>query len=262
MSASSVAGTVGLVAAVLLALKVELQLVATARRKPGGKHVGAGHVAPFVAGLAVLVFALAPPLESLTQRLLSAHMLQHVLLADVAPALLILGLRWTTPRGAVGRVWQVVQKPQVALPAWMAAQWVWALPPVFDQATTHPALHAVEHATLFYTGVVLWWIVIEPVARHRASSGARRLTYLGITRFASAVVCVPLTWLGHTVYPHYAAVASRPLGLTAISDQQLAGASMCFLEFLVFGVAFAVVFVDMLSREDKLDALRERARSG
>jgi hypothetical protein len=62
-------------------------------------------------------------------------------------------------------------------------------------------------------------------------------------------------------YPLYAS-ASRGFGLSALADQQLAGAGMCFIEFLVFGIAFAAVFISMLGREDARVAVAEQAAAG
>ena len=59
-------------------------------------------------------------------------------------------------------------------------------------------------------------------------------------------------------YPLYAS-APRAYGLSALADQQLAGAGMCFIEFLVFGIAFAAVFISMLGRDDARVAVAERA---
>ena len=78
---------------------------------------------------------------------------------------------------------------------------------------------------------------------------------------ATAAVCLPLTWITTTQYPLYAD-APRAFGITAIADQQLAGAGMCFVEFLVFGIAFAAVFISMLGREESRVAVAEQAAAG
>ena len=199
-------------------------------------------------------------------------MLQHVLLADVAPALLILGLRApvlplglpramlkrVAPRSPLGRFWGVATNPLVALPAWAAATWIWAIPAVFDYTSQHALLHAFEHATLFYTGFALWWLIITPLPSDRRDPGMVRLTYLGFSRGASALVCLPLAWLGHTIYPLYAS-APRAYGISASTDQHLAGAVMCLLEVLVFGIALVAVFIDMLDRDERAQELGEAA---
>jgi cytochrome c oxidase assembly factor CtaG len=104
----------------------------------------------------------------------------------------------------------------------------------------------------------MWWLIIDPLPRARLRPNGERLALLGFTRLASACVCLPLTWLSATQYSLYAS-APRGYGLSAINDQHLAGASMCFVEFLVFGIAFAAVFINMLGRDDSRTTLAEYA---
>jgi cytochrome c oxidase assembly factor CtaG len=244
-------------------------------RRITGMPAGPGHWLFYFAGLLALFGALGSPLDPIgDSRLLLAHMLQHVLLADIAPPLLILGLRApvlplgmprvvlerVARRGSLGRVWGFVTKPWIAIPAWTATTLVWAIPSVFDFSTQHTLVHDLEHATLFYTGIALWWLIITPLPSDRREPGMIRLAYLGLSRFASAGVCLPLTFLGHTMYPLYAG-APRSYGLSALADQRLAGASMCLIEFLVFGIGVAVVFIDALVREERAQAVRDVAAS-
>jgi cytochrome c oxidase assembly factor CtaG len=243
-------------------------------RRKTGRHVGPGHWLFYWSGLGVLLIALLSPIDEIGERwLLSAHMLQHTLLSDVAPALIVLGLRAPVlplglprgllgkiaPGGRLGRAWAIATKPSVALPAWVLATWLWAIPSVFDYTAQHPLLHALEHATLFYTGLALWWLIIAPLPSARREPGLVRLAYLAFSRGVSAFVCLPLAWLNHTAYPLYAS-APRSFGISALTDQRLAGASMCLIEFLVFGIALAAVFIDALSRDERAQALSERAQ--
>ncbi len=260
---------------VILALGLAAVVYARAYRRAASRSsaVGAGHWVPYAAGLVALAVALLSPLDPIGDSyLLSAHMAQHVLLSDVAPALLVLGLRRpllplglsrealraVAPRGRFGRVLALLTSPWLAIPLWALATWVWALPSMFDFAAQHPTVHAFEHATLFYTGLALWWLIIDPLPRARMRPGGERLALLGFSRLASAAICVPLTWLAHTEYPLYAS-APRAFGLSAVNDQHLAGAGMCFIEFLVFGIAFAAVFISMLGRSEAGAAMTERA---
>jgi putative membrane protein len=233
----------------------------------------AGHWVPYAGGLLAVAMALLSPLDSIGDGwLLSAHMMQHVLLSDIAPALLVLGLRSpvlplglsrralmaVAPGGRSGRLLARLTSPWLAIPLWVLAMWVWSIPSVFDFAAQHPTVHAIEHATLFYTGLAMWWLIIDPLPRARLRPNGQRLALLGFTRLASACVCLPLTWLTATEYPLYAG-APRAYGLSAINDQHLAGASMCFIEFLVFGIAFVAVFISMLGRDDARVTLAEYA---
>jgi len=233
----------------------------------------ASHWLPYAGGLLALAVALLSPLDPIGDKyLLSAHMMQHVLLSDIAPALLVLGLRSpilplglsrrallaVAPGGRSGRLLARLTSPWLAIPLWALATWVWAIPSVFDFADRHSVVHACEHATLFYTGLAMWWLIVDPLPRARLRPNGERLALLGFTRLASACVCLPLTWLTATEYPLYAG-APRAYGLSAINDQHLAGAAMCFIEFLVFGIAFTAVFISMLGRSDSRVTLAEYA---
>ena len=147
-------------------------------RRLTGKSVGPGHWGFYAAGLLVLLIALGSPLNTMAVHwLLSAHMIQHTLLSDIAPPLIILGLRAPVlplgvpapllkrlaHRGTLGRVWGVLTKPYVALPLWAGTLLAWSYPPVFDYTAQHQMLHNFEHFTLFYTGFAMWWLIITPL---------------------------------------------------------------------------------------------------
>lgn len=261
---------------VILALLLAAGIYARAYRRAAARSsaVGAGHWVPYMCGLLAIAIALLSPIDPIgDQYLLSAHMAQHILLSDIAPALLVLGLRRPllplglsreallriAPRGGrSGRILARLTSPWVALPLWAIATWVWAIPAVFDYATQHELVHDFEHATLFYTGLALWWLIIDPLPRARLRPNGQRLALLGFSRVASAGVCLPLTWLAKSEYPFYTK-APNVYGISAIADQHLAGAGMCFMEFLVFGIAFAAVFASVLGRSESGESVAERA---
>jgi cytochrome c oxidase assembly factor CtaG len=262
----------GLIAVLLAAAWLYSRGYRRAKRLAGARGPGVSHWLPYGSGLLVLALALMSPLDAIGDRyLLSAHMGQHILLSDVAPALLVLGLRapilplglprsglrLLAPGGRAGRAIALLTSPWLAIPLWAAATWLWAIPSVFDYSAGHPVVHALEHATLFYTGLAMWWLIIDPLPSARREPGARRLAYLGFTRLASACVCLPLTFMTATAYPRYVA-APRAYGISAITDQHLAGAGMCFLEFLIFGIAMAAVFLNFLSRDEQRAAVEDR----
>jgi putative membrane protein len=262
----------GLIAILVAAAWLYARGYRRAKRLAGGGGPGLSHWLPYAFGLIILALALMSPLDAIGDKyLLSAHMGQHILLSDVAPALLVLGLRapilplglprsglrLLAPGGRLGRLIAFVTSPWVALPLWAAATWLWAIPSVFDYSAGHPVVHALEHATLFYTGLAMWWLIIDPLPSSRREPGARRLAYLGFTRLASAAVCLPLTFMTSTAYPRYVAVP-RAYGISAITDQHLAGAGMCFLEFLIFGIAMAAVFLNFLIRDEQRAAMEDR----
>jgi putative membrane protein len=265
------------VIALLAAAVIYARVYRRARARSSTSAPNAGHWVPYAAGLLTIAVALLSPLDPIGDRyLLSAHMMQHVLLSDIAPALLVLGLRSpilplglsreallaVAPSGGKsGRVLARLTSPWLAVPLWALATWIWAIPSVFDYAAQHQLVHALEHATLFYTGLAMWWLIIDPLPRARLRPNGQRLALLGFTRLASACVCLPLTWISSTQYSLYAS-APRGYGISAINDQHLAGASMCFIEALVFGIAFAAVFISILGRSDSRVTLGEYAAGG
>ena len=107
----------------------------------------------------------------------------------------------------------------------------------------------------------MWWLIVDPLPSARRTPSARRLAYLGFTRLASAAVCLPLMFMTTTAYPRYVA-APRAYGISAITDQHLAGAGMCFLEFLIFGIAMAAVFLSFLGRDEERAAVEDRIAAG
>ena len=259
--------------ALLAAAVLYTRMYRRARARSSTSAPGIGHWLPYAGGLLVLAVALLSPLGEIGDKyLLSAHMMQHVLLSDIAPALLVLGLRSpilplglsrrallaVAPGGRSGRLLARATSPWLAIPLWAIATWVWAIPSVFDYAAQHSVVHACEHTTLFYTGLAMWWLIVDPLPRARLRPNGERLALLGFTRLASAGVCLPLTWITATQYSLYAS-APRAYGLSAINDQHLAGAAMCFVEFLVFGIAFTAVFISMLGRSDARVTLAEYA---
>lgn len=242
------------------------------RARAAGRPAGPGHWLFFYCGELLAFLTLTSPLNAIAIHwLLVAHMLQHTLLADIIPPLLILGLRdpvitiglspaardWLRRHPALGRFWSLLTMPAVCVPLWSLTVVGWALPTIFDFATAHRELLELERVMLFSAGVVMWWMLIEPVPGQRGPTGISRLAYLACSRGAGALVGLTLTFVTTTFYPLYVSFP-RGYGISALTDQEIAGATMCLIEFFVFGVAMAIVFVDALNREERAAQLRDQ----
>jgi cytochrome c oxidase assembly factor CtaG len=206
--------------------------------------------------LLVLAVMLTPVATIALHYLLSAHLLQNVVLAEWAPALAVVGLAPSLARELerFGIV-RAVTHPAVALPAWLASSYLWHLPVVYDTALEHQdsVLH-LEHTSFFATGVLLWW----PVVHGRLSDGAKAL-YL----FAGFVLASPLglllALLPHPVYDFYER-APHLWGLGHLTDQQIAGLTMAVEQAIVFFAVFVFFLARFLRSEELAGVFSESRR--
>jgi cytochrome c oxidase assembly factor CtaG len=181
-------------------------------------------------------------------------MLQHVLIGDVAPALLVLGLRgplafFLVParvlrvlgrRRAVRRALAWLLRPEVGFGVWALSLGLWHIPGAYDYALAHPLAHDVEHVSFMLGGLLVWAQLVDP-ARRRALSRSGRLVFaLGLFAVGQALADV-LILSGGSLYPRYAAVPERLFGLSALRDQQLAGLVMLVEQTLSVGACVAVL---------------------
>ena len=206
-------------------------------------------VACFATGIALLLAAAITPLDALTYHLLSAHLLQNVVLAEWAPALLVLGVPAALAHelarlpGA-----RLATHPAVALPVWLATYFAWHLPVAYDAALREPLLLHLEHLCYLVAGTLFWWPVLQEAPHRLAAS--RRAAYL----FAAFVLGSPLglllALLPDAVYDFYAD-GPRLWGLSALTDQQIAGVTMAAEQAIVFFAAFAFFFWRFLAEEER-----------
>ena len=206
-------------------------------------------IACFAGAMALLAIAFWTPLHHLgLHYLLSAHLLQNVILAEWAPLLAVLGIsRSMAASAARFRAWRIAVHPAVALPLWLVDYFAWHVPRVYDAALDHQAwLIHIEHACYFGTGLLVWWPLVHDLPR-RLASGAR-----AAYAFAAFVLAAPLglllALLPRAIYGYYED-APRLWGLTPLSDQELAGATMAAEQAVVLFVVFAYWFRRFLAEE-------------
>ena len=215
-----------------------------------GERVERWRVAAFAAGCLLLLATAVTPLEALSYHLLSMHLLQNVVLAEWAPALLVLGI----PPSVAERFARVpavrqLTRPPVALGLWLLVYFTWHLPPAYDAALEHPAtlLH-LEHAMYLAAGTLLWWPVLQD-APHHLSNAARAL-YLFLAFILASPIGLLLALAPDAAYDYY--VEGGGLwGLAAQTDQQIAGVTMAVEQAVVFFVVFAIFFFRFLADEER-----------
>jgi putative membrane protein len=231
--------TAGLAGAYLLAV----------RHRPPSR----GRIAAFAAGIALLLATSITPLDALSFHLLSAHLLQNVILAEWAPALLVLGLPpYLARRLARYRTFRALTYPPVALAIWLATYFLWHVPWAYDAALEHPTLllHA-EHASYVAAGCLLWWPVLhdDPRSLHDAA----RAAYLFAAFILASPVGLLLALLPEPIYDFYDD-SDVLWGLSPLTDQQIAGVTMAAEQAIVFFAAFAFFFLRFLAHEEEIVA--------
>jgi cytochrome c oxidase assembly factor CtaG len=191
-------------------------------------------VAAFGGCLVLLAVAFWTPLHHLgLHYLLTAHLLQNVILAEWAPLCAVAGISPTMAAAfARSGTWRRLTHPAVTLPLWLANYFFWHAPPVYDYALEHQAwLIHLEHACYFGTGILFWWPLLQNLPR-RASSGFR----FGYA-FAAFVLCSPLgllfALLPKPAYSFYVHARPRIWGLSPLLDQQIAGVTMASEQAIV-----------------------------
>jgi cytochrome c oxidase assembly factor CtaG len=197
---------------------------------------------PYVAALALVAAAFVTRLQPFAlHTFLWAHLLQNVVLAEWAPALLVLAV----PRALAARARDVsVFRPLVALPLWLVTYFVWHLPWIYDFALRHPhSLLHVEHVTYLLAGVCLWW----PVVHGKYSAGVKA-AYLFAAFLLASPLGLALALIPRPIYSFYAH-APRTWGPSPESDQQIAGVTMAAEEALVFFAVFTVYLLRFLQEE-------------
>jgi putative membrane protein len=214
----------------------------------------------FAAGLALGVLPLVSPLDATGDHyLLSAHMLQHVLIGDAAPALLVLAVRGPLvffllppavlrPLAAfrpLRRVLSFLLRPLVSFSLWVATMLAWHVPRAYDSALAHPLVHDLEHLCFVVAGTLAWTQLIDPARHGRLTRGGKIAFALGMLALGHPVMDV-LLFSPTAVYPPYANEPHRVFGLSVLTDQKLAGAVMLVEQLLTLGTFIAIQLVPLL----------------
>jgi cytochrome c oxidase assembly factor CtaG len=235
-------------------------------RVPGGQKV-CWHL-----GLGLQAVAFLSPIASLADDLLSAHMAEHLLMADLGAPLLLAGIRnpvlaFFLPREVLvplarrrrlraGFRW--LRQPWVAIPVYTAVLYGWHFSFAFEAAVRNDAVHVLQHASFVFIGVLVWWSAIEP-KRRRLRGELWKIGHILAARMLGMFLGMSFVLIRHPVYTGVYGSGERR-GMTALADQQLAGAIMVGLDILIMIFALAFFFWHAAEQHDR-DLARERARA-
>ena len=262
-----------LTAIYLLVLPAALYVRAVRILARRGFHVPGWQQASWYAGLVLMGVALLSPLDSLGETdLLSAHMAQHLLIADLSAPLLVIGLRtpvyaFLLPRALFAELarshrlraaFRFLKQPWVSAPIWIAVLYGWHLAPAYEAALRSPVLHALQHQTFIAASILLWVSVLEP-ARRRVPGELWKIPHIVGTRFAGMFLGMAFVILQRPIYEGFYGARALEHGLTPAEDQQIAGGLMLGVDFLVMIGALVFFFFRAAADADRKEEAEERA---
>ncbi len=226
--------------------------------------VGGRRAASVFLGLFFIWLALASPIAVLDHKLLTIHMVQHLLLMTLAPPLIWLGapmqpLAHGLPQRFVGAFiasifrWSLMQRlgKSLANPTvcWLAAAGTlmgWHIPSLFALGLRSEVWHEIEQASFLIAGTLFWWPVIRLWPTGLNGSEWSSILYLFLATLPCDILSGFLVFCDRVVYPLYLS-SPHPLGFSALEDQQCAGALMWTCVTVVYLTAGAIVAARLLS---------------
>jgi putative membrane protein len=226
-------------------------------RATGEPHApGYGRATLFSLGLLTILAALVSPVDSAGDQLMVMHMLQHILLLDIAPILLILGLNKVLLRPVTRRLHAIERKagpiahPAFAVVAYAGLMWLWHVPALYDVALRNSGIHALEHICFGLAGGLYWWHLISPIRGRMRLGGMGPVLYMVSTKLLVGILGIVLAFDPTALYAFY---EHRPhyWGLTAGEDMNMAGLLMALEQSIVMGIALVYLFVQMLGESDR-----------
>jgi cytochrome c oxidase assembly factor CtaG len=234
-----------------------------ARSEGGARAAGVGRLALWCAGILCLFVALISPVDALGGQFAAFHMIQHLLIADLAPIAMILGLTKWILRPATRRISRIEQAagpfahPVFGAIAYIGVLWFWHVPAMYDATLSHPALHTLEHLSFAGAGLLYWWHLLSPIRSRMRLHGLGPIAYMGATKILVGLLGILLAFAPNLLYDGYAR-PGKLWGMTALTDQQVAGAIMGVEQSITMGIALAMLFVRMLSESDAEQQRAER----
>ena len=216
----------------------------------------------FGAGVLVLLAADLPPLGNVAEEIVVAHMVQHLLIGDLAGLLIALGLTGPILQPMLARrpfSWlRVFGNPLIALPIWALNLYLWHLSFLYQGVLDSSLLHFAQHACFFSFGLAMWMPLIGPLPKPSWFGDGAMLIYVIGVRFLEAVLANVLIWSGDVLYPDYAPGEAK-WDIGALADQGAAGnVMMIWTGFVTLGL-FTWLFFRAANRSAEKQELLDLA---
>jgi cytochrome c oxidase assembly factor CtaG len=219
----------------------------------------------FAGGLLTMAIALVSPVAHIGEELVIAHMVEHLLLGDLATLLLVLGLTGPLLQPILAipvfdRL-RILTHPLVAFPLWALNFYFWHIPALYDAAYGGAAVHLLEHASFVFFGCLMWMPIFGPLPKPSWFNAGWKVAYVIAVRFAGAILGNVLMWSGSVLYPRYAA-GEAYWHLSPLADQSTAGVVMMvegtFLGLGLLAWVFFEVSREGIEKQRLLDLALER----
>jgi putative membrane protein len=228
-----------------------------------GRRVPGWRQACFYGGFVTIGAALSG-LGDGSQELLSIHMIEHLLLGDVAALLIVLGL--TGPLiapilriGFFDRL-RILAHPLIAFPLWAVDLYVWHLPTLYEAALRNEGVHVLEHAMFLGLGINMWMCLFGPLPMPRWFGNTAKLGYIVAVRLTGTVLGNVFLWSGTVFYPFYAH-GEMVWHVSRIADQSVAGAVMMVEGSILTLGLFCWLFLRSAQQGEERQSLLDFARS-
>lgn len=231
-------------------------LAGTPRAVPGWRQ------ACFYAGVGIIALVLISPLASLAEELFWAHMVEHLVIADLGALLLVLGL--TGPMlapvlriGLFDRL-RVLAHPLVALPLWALDLYLWHVPALHEAALEHDGVHALQHLCFIFFGANVWMCLFGPLPQPAWFGTAWKAGYIVAVRLVGAALANAFLFGGDAFYDAYAP-GEAAHGISPADDQVVAGSIMMVEESLLTIGLFCWLFLRAARENDERQELLDLA---
>jgi putative membrane protein len=226
------------------------------------RPVARWRIASFTTGVLLMAIVQIGPLDTLADQVLLAHMIQHIIIGDIASLLIVLGLTGPVIQPLLHiratRPLRTLAHPLVALALWAVNLYLWHLPLLYQLAIRHDLVHALEHACLLWFGALLWLGLIGPLPKPTWFAGWGALGYVVAVRFLGAILANVLVWTQTVLYPVYKETdAAR--GLNPLSDQNLAGGVMMVEQIILTTLLLGWLFNRFARQDEERQSLLDLA---
>ena len=215
----------------------------------------------FWTGIALVLLAFVSPIDALgEEHFFFMHMLQHVILGDLAPLCFVAGLSGPILRPILA--FPVVEKlrvlahPLVALPVWALDLYLWHVPFLYDGAVHHTSVHALEHLLFFTCGCLIWEPVLETLPAPAWFGTGMKIGYIFAVRLTETVLGNVFIWsnsMFYSIYRH-----APEWGISPTHDLNLGGVVMMAEGSIVTLGALVWLFLRMAAEGELRQTLLEQ----